>query len=190
MNAEYAQLGNDAAIAGEPGQLQALKTEYEARKALMTKQSVEMSDFSGQLTLDGLEQERLTRIEKLKEMWGVERDEYKKHLENLNEEAKKQKVFAAIAEGAKAANDTVTGVMDVMKAAGREQTKEYQALAKAQLVISTGMAIGKAIGSAPNPLAAIPAVAIIAAKMGAQMAAIDNAMAAGGPVTGRGGPTI
>jgi len=189
MNAEYAQLGNDAAIAGEPGQLQALKTEYEARKALMTKQSVEMSDFSGQLTLDGLEQERLTRIEKLKEMWGVERDEYKKHLENLNEEAKKQKVFAAIAEGAKAANDTVTGVMDVMKTAGREQTKEYQALAKAQLVISTGMAIGKAIATAPNPLAAIPAVAIIAAKMGAQMASIDNAMAAGGPVTGRGGPT-
>lgn len=160
-----------------------------AAQRLQMERDREMEDvmrFTPLTETEQLDRDFEDRIMVLKERLGEESDLYKEHLAELDQEYKKQRFLTSFGENAQHTADVFAGAMDVMSAAGRDQTKEYQYLALAQSAISQASAISRQFAEAPFPVAVAQA-AMVAAQIGAQVASIRSTnFREGGHVGGKG----
>lgn len=192
LRKKYQELYGEAFTANaSQDQIEALRDRFDQEKAVLREQSKEMADFATGLSTQQIATERESRMEALKEMWGAESEAYKEHLAEMNDAADRSQAFASFGERAQAGADMVTSAMDTMKIAQREQTESYKNFARAQILLSSGVAIAKAIeqgmAKGGNLALGLAQAALVSAKMGAQLASINSVgFADGGFVSGKG----
>jgi hypothetical protein len=173
--------GGDAETLGQ------LASMLAAEEEMMRKHAEKMAQFSILSSTSEIEALRESREEKLAEMYGRESEMYKQHLAEMESAANSAKIWSATIEGAEATSNALQGIMAGMQMQNRQNTKQYQNIARAQALIAAGLAATQAIAaSAGNPVLAALNVAAIGFQTGAQIAAIDNAFAEGGHVQGKG----
>lgn len=140
--------------------------------------------------IDTLQADLAQREQMLIEHLGREEAMTSEHWEKLQQNAEKSKPFLAVAKGAEAAESVVGGAMEAMQAAGRENTKEFQALSLARAVISQASAIATLWAEPGNFYVKLAQTALAGATVGAQIAAIKSqSFATGGYVSGPGSAT-
>ena len=150
----------------------------------MQAEEVSTSPFSD---IETLELELAQRKQTLQSYYDTESQQYKDHLASMEQNAANAKPFLQFANGAQTASDIVGSAMETMQAAGRENAKEFQALALAQTIISQAMAVSKIWATADNFYVAAAQSALAGAAVGAQIAQIKSQnFANGGLVRGPG----
>jgi hypothetical protein len=88
-----------------------------------------------------LRQDFEQRKQTLGEIFGEESEMYKSHLASLKNQYEQQNFHMEFAKQAQAANGILGGAMDTMQALGKENSKEYQAMAISQALIQQAMAV-------------------------------------------------
>jgi hypothetical protein len=155
-------------------------------RAALTKQTKDLVRFTPLSEVEQIKADFEARKLALAELYKIESDDYKKHLKTMTDESKKAQSFAAFAAGAQDASDVVGGAMQAMQAHGREQTRDYQAMALVQASIAQGVAVAKAFQEG-GPILGGSLAAMMAFQVGSQIAHIKKqSYATGGLVTGAG----
>lgn len=192
---KYSKMREDLSSAsGQSGDTQALLDKITQMEQIelsrLKAHTEELMKFRVGMTSEELTTLKETRSEMLAEMYGEESEQYKQHLENMNEAAAGAEMFSKVVENAEFASGKMKDLMGVMQTLNREHTKEYQTLAKAEVLISSAKAVAAALPlMATNPFKGAMTMAMIGAQAGASMAQIDSAFASGGYVSGPGSAT-
>lgn len=143
--------------------------------------------------LEALTREYQARKELIRTELAGEKEIMIQHLDELEQEYQKKKFFMQFHERAAQGMDALSAAMDMMSAANRQNTKEFQVLAAAQTIMAGSSAIMKTwqgyaeLGPFGKAMA-IAQIGMISAQMGASLAAIrSQSFADGGLVRGAGG---
>lgn len=142
---KYEELQEAALRSGDDERLAMLEKELQDELDLIDAHAERIRDegfnvFGAQSIEEQFEQRR----ERMEELLSKERDDYKDHMKEMEEQERKAKVFQTIVHSAEGAEKVLGESMQAMQAHGKEQTREYQAMAAAQAVIAQGLAVSQA----------------------------------------------
>lgn len=131
------------------------------------------------------------RAAALMEHYNFEEEQYKDHLDKMQEDAEKSKAFVTMSNQAQGAADVMSGAMSAMQSMGKEQTKDYKRMALTQATIAQGLAVAQSWDDPEIPTwAKLGQAGMVAANVGASIKQINSASYAdGGFVSGKGTAT-
>lgn len=153
----------------------------------------EQYTWAEQTELQRLFNEYQQRKELIRTELAGEEQLIKEHLDRLEAEYQKKKFFMSFYEASAQGMEMLGSAMDMMSAANRRNTKEFQVLAAAQTIMAGSTAIMKTwqgyaeLGPWGKAMA-VAQIGMIGAQMGASLASIrSQSFADGGLVRGSGG---